>query len=46
MPDDANANVNVSKLANLLFNIRVPIGGSWRVFGLHSNRFALLEDNS
>lgn len=46
MHNDANANVNVSQLANLLSNIRVPLGGSWRIVDLHSNRFALLGDNS
>lgn len=46
MNNDASANVNVSLLANLLSNVRVPLGGSWRVVDLHSNRFALLGDNS
>lgn len=27
MHNDSNANVNVSQLANLLSNIRVPLGG-------------------
>lgn len=46
MHNDANANVNVSQLANLLSNIRVPLGGSWRVFDLHSVCFVLLGDHS
>lgn len=44
--NDANANVNVSQPANLLSNIRVPLGGSWRVVDLHAKRFALLAEKS